>query len=278
MRLTSAIEGPALELVHPHASRRLGGVAASIDLTPDHACNYRCVYCNVEGLVDVKAKAVDVDRIEAELRRVLAALASDAGRTSAAPEGQRELRAVLLSGSGEPTLSFEFLPVVQRVHAVLDELGLAESVRPILLTNGTNVNNRKVREALELMAARRGEVWFKLDTATKAGMQAVHNSNLILRQIRENMRVASKLCPTRIQTCLFLRDGAPWDEKERSEYLAFLALQKKARVELAGVQLYTLAAASAQPEAAGIAPVPPDQLEALAADVRALEIPVEIFS
>ena len=41
--------------VYPVLSRRAGGLSVGINLNPNDACNWRCVYCQVPGLVRGKA-------------------------------------------------------------------------------------------------------------------------------------------------------------------------------------------------------------------------------
>ena len=40
-----------LRYVYPVVSRRAGGVSVGINLNPNNACNWRCVYCQVPRLV-----------------------------------------------------------------------------------------------------------------------------------------------------------------------------------------------------------------------------------
>ncbi len=44
-----------LTYVYPVVSRRAGGVSVGINLSPDNACNWQCVYCQVPDLVRGKA-------------------------------------------------------------------------------------------------------------------------------------------------------------------------------------------------------------------------------
>ncbi|MCG8997432.1 radical SAM protein, partial [Laribacter hongkongensis] len=43
------------QYVYPVLSRRAGGVSVGINLNPNQACNWRCIYCQVPGLVRSQA-------------------------------------------------------------------------------------------------------------------------------------------------------------------------------------------------------------------------------
>ena len=274
MRLDPTVGDRTFTLAYPAASRRLGGLAAGVDLTPDHGCSYGCIYCDVEGIADIKPADIDVELLGEELDALLAHLTGGGGHPDA--PGATGCSGILISGTGEPTMSFVFQKAVERVLAARS--ASAADARIALVTNGTHVPDRKVRGGIEALAAAGGEIWLKLDTATKKGMGEVHGSNLILRQVRENMRVASNLCPTFLQTTLFLRDGAAPDESEKREYLSFLNLQKKARVPFKGVQLLNLDRATARPGGANaLSACPAELLEEWAAAIGQLDIPVETF-
>ena len=59
-----------LRYVYPVVSRRACGVSIGINLNTDNACNWRCVYCQVPGLVRGAAPTVELARLEEELRWV----------------------------------------------------------------------------------------------------------------------------------------------------------------------------------------------------------------
>ena len=276
MRLSTRIGGEKPRYVHLAASRRLGGAAVEIDLNPDASCNWRCVYCDVPDLRDAKGPRVDVEALEGELRSLLDAAHDPAYLAENAPEGARTLRGTAISGRGEPTLSFHFAPAVEVLERVLAESGAAQLALAVV-TNGSNVNNRKVREGLERVASMGGEVWFKFDAATRERVRQLNHADQILRATRENMRVSAHLCPTWLQTCVFELDGEPsLNEREQGEYLAFLRLQLRGNVPLCGVQLYTTSRPSRQPEAASVAPASKTWVDGLAERIRELGLEVRV--
>ncbi|HOI53169.1 MAG TPA: radical SAM protein, partial [Azonexus sp.] len=60
-------DSAGLRYVYPVISRRAGGVSVGINLNPNNACNWACVYCQVEGLTRGGPPPLELDRLEAEL-------------------------------------------------------------------------------------------------------------------------------------------------------------------------------------------------------------------
>ncbi|HNA69478.1 MAG TPA: radical SAM protein, partial [Nitrosomonas sp.] len=54
--------------VYPVISRRSGGVSIGINLNPNNACNWRCIYCQVPNLTRGSAPKIDLPLLEQELR------------------------------------------------------------------------------------------------------------------------------------------------------------------------------------------------------------------
>ena len=49
--------------IYPVVSRRSEGVSLGINLNINNACNWRCVYCQVEGLVRGKPEPINLDKL-----------------------------------------------------------------------------------------------------------------------------------------------------------------------------------------------------------------------
>jgi hypothetical protein len=124
------------------------------------------------------------------------------------------------------------------------------------------------------MAALGGEVWFKLDRATEAGIRMVNSTRTSMGKVLRNLRIAARLCPTWIQTCVFALDRSPPPPHEVGAYLDCLACLISEGVPLKGVMLYGVARTSHQPEAHRITDVPAVWLDEFAARIRALGIAV----
>ena len=57
--------------VYPVVSRRAGGVSVGINLNPNNACNWRCIYCQVPDLQRGAAPEIDLKLLDAELMALL---------------------------------------------------------------------------------------------------------------------------------------------------------------------------------------------------------------
>src|SRR5687768_6822290 len=118
-------DAAGLTYVYPVVSRRAGGVSVGINLEPNNACNWRCVYCQVPNLGRGAAPPIDVDRLEAELRGLLGRAQRQEWLAGHVDEPYRQLVDVAFSGNGEPTTSHQLDEIVERVLAVLHDEGLA---------------------------------------------------------------------------------------------------------------------------------------------------------
>src|SRR5262245_10583857 len=98
-------DSAGLLYVYPVVSRRAGGVSVGINLNPNDACNWRCIYCQVPGLVAGAAPEIDLERLERELDEFLEGLLRGGWMEQHVPEGARVLKDVAFSGNGEPTTS-----------------------------------------------------------------------------------------------------------------------------------------------------------------------------
>jgi wyosine [tRNA(Phe)-imidazoG37] synthetase (radical SAM superfamily) len=269
-------DAAGLRYVYPVVSRRAKGVSVGINLNPNNACNYRCVYCQVPELAAGAGPAIDVPRLRDELRGLLTSIVHGSFMTEHVPELARTLRDVAFSGNGEPTTSPDFEASVEAVLEVLAELGLLGALKLVVITNGTRVGQVGVQRALGRLAAHGGEVWFKLDSATDEGTRAInqHMGSMGARLAR--LELCASLCPTKLQTCVFALDGEPPRERERVAYLSCLRGLVERGIRLRGVLVYGVARPSHQPEAPRISPVPLAWAEQLARDIAALGLDVDL--
>jgi wyosine [tRNA(Phe)-imidazoG37] synthetase (radical SAM superfamily) len=269
-------DAAGLRYVYPVISRRAGGVSVGINLNINNACNWRCIYCQVPGLERGAPPPVDFSRLEAELRSFLGQVLHGDFLLSRVPESSRRLNDIALSGNGEPTSARQFEEVIDTIGKVRRELRVPEDVKTVLITNGSLVHRKEVRAGLEKMRKLSGEVWFKIDSGTDAGMRFVNNARIGLKRVKENLSIAARACPTWVQTCVFALDGAAPPEPEQRAYLALLEERLGAGVPLRGVLLYGLARKSHQPEAIRLSTLPAQWLESYAERIRALGIAVKV--
>jgi wyosine [tRNA(Phe)-imidazoG37] synthetase (radical SAM superfamily) len=279
VRLTTSLhdrDAAGMTYVYPVVSRRAGGVSVGINLNPNNACNWRCVYCQVPGLVAGKGPPIDLDLLERELGLLLEAIVRGDYLERHVPEGARRLVDVAFSGNGEPTSSPQFVEAIERVGRVLERLELAGRIALVLITNGSLVHLPAVREGLAALARLGGVAWFKLDSATEEGRLALNDARLSNARVRENLIACARAIPTWVQTLALARRGAPPSADETEAYLAFLAGVLAEAVPLRGVLLYGIARPSWQPEAQELAPLPAAWMEAFAERIRALGLEVRV--
>jgi wyosine [tRNA(Phe)-imidazoG37] synthetase (radical SAM superfamily) len=265
-----------LKYVYPVVSRRAGGLSVGINLNVNNACNWRCIYCQVPDLARGAPPPVDLQQLRTELDALLGDVLQGDFMTTRVPPEARRLNDIAISGNGEPTSAAEFGKVVDLIAEVRAARRVPEAVKTVLITNGSLMSRAYVQRALARLAQINGEVWFKLDSATPAGMRRINGSRIAPARVRENLRIAATLCPTWLQTCLFALDGREPDEPEQEAYLEFVRGSLGAGVPLRGVLIYSLARPSYQPEAARLQPLPPAWLEAFADKIRALGLPARV--
>lgn len=265
-----------LKYVYPVVSRRAGGVSIGINLNVNNACNWRCVYCQVPNLARGTPPPIELEVLERELRSFLTyALHGDFMQRYVA-EGDRHLQDIAFSGNGEPTSAKEFPEVLVLVEKVLREFNLLGDVmvenqpNPIkvrLITNGSLMDKPTVQDSISHLAKCNGEVWFKLDAGTKAGIARINDVNINPQSHIARLKHCAELCPTFIQTCLFAMDGEPPHENDIQAYLALIS---QVQHVVRGVHLYGLARPSYQAEAPRLSRLSSEWLEAVAQRIRAL--------
>jgi wyosine [tRNA(Phe)-imidazoG37] synthetase (radical SAM superfamily) len=270
-------DSAGLRYIYPVISRRAGGVSVGVNLNTNNACNWRCIYCQIPELTRGSPPPVDMALLEQELRGFLQELLHGDFMRTRVPEGARRINDIALSGNGEPTSAEGFADVIDLVCRIKEELKLPQEIKLVLITNGSLLYRDNVKQGLRRMAQHNGEVWFKLDRASEAGMQQVNDTRTTLDKVRANLAAAIECCPTTwLQTCWFALDGAAPSQQDEDDYMNFLAALLRDGIRPQGVLLYTLARPSLQPEAPRLAALPHDALESFAARIRALGLAVKV--
>ena len=268
----------ALRYVYPVISRRAGSVSVGINLNPNNACNWRCIYCQVPDLTRGTAPPVDLAVLENELRGFLNELLHGDFMKHRVPEGLQRINDIALSGNGEPTSSAEFAQVIELIARVRGEVALPETVKTVLITNGSLLYRDDVQQGLRAMAILNGEVWFKLDRASEAGMRLINDTSIRMRKVRDNLIAAIAWCPTWLQTCWFALDGKPPSCQDEDDYLEFISALLRDGYKPQGVMLYGLARPSLQAEAPRLSNLPLENLQAFAGRIGKLGLPVTVSS
>jgi wyosine [tRNA(Phe)-imidazoG37] synthetase (radical SAM superfamily) len=269
-------DSAGMTYVYPVVSRRAGGVSVGINLNPNNACNWACVYCQVPNLTRGAAPEIDLAQLEAELRAMLADILHGDFMQTRVPEGAQRLNDIALSGNGEPTSAKAFPQIIELIGRVMADFGLAGTIKLVLITNGSLADRPRVQDGLTKMAALNGEVWFKFDSATTAGMRAINQTRNSPDKQFERLAATAQRCPTWLQTCVFGLDGTPPSDAEQAAYLAAVKRIRLTGIPVQGVLLYGLARPSMQPQAGRLSALPADWLEAWAEKIRAAGLPVKV--
>lgn len=258
-------DGAGMTYIYPVVSRRAGGLSIGINLNVNNACNWACIYCQVENLQRGKPPPVDLACLRRELDTLLTQVVDgDFLARAFAPEGC-PLKDVAFSGNGESTCAPEFAEAVAIARDVLTARRLLPEVRLRLITNGSQLHRAAVRRGIALLGESGGEVWFKIDRASTADTRAINGVTLAPEKRLANLRRCCTLAPTWVQTCWFGLDGASPSPGERHEYCRLLA---GVAGEVAGVHLYGLARPSLQNGAARLSRLSLPELENFAGEIQ----------
>lgn len=256
--------------VYPVLSRRSGGVSLGINLNTNNACNWRCVYCQVEGLTRGKPEIIDLDLLLLELDSMLDQIIN-ANLLAQLSSSDCHLMDISLSGNGEPTLAREFYQVVAIIVKLYKKYNLSgyekdkhhkNPVKLVLITNGSGVNKKEVIKALDLLQLNNGEVWYKIDSVIAEKIKAINQIDLSITSIKQKLLLAAEHCKTYIQTCIFCSNGQLPDNNEIEEYIKFVTAVKE---KIAGVLLYTVARPPALEEGGIVTAVSKSFLQVIAA-------------
>lgn len=266
-----------MRYVYPVLSRRAGGVSIGINLNPNNACNWRCIYCQVPGLQRGGPPPIDLALLERELEELLdrvdKGVAFGAIAGIAATGKTDRLVDVAFSGNGEPTSAAEFPAAVALVHETLAARGLAGKIMLRLITNGSLLDRHAVQGGIALLGQAPGEVWFKVDAATSAGLARINGTRAKPEALVRRLELCAGLAPTWVQTCLFKLDG---ELPAESELNAYLALLRPLASHIKGVHLYGLARPSLQKEAPRLGRLDARYLEGIATRIRQIGLTVNV--
>lgn len=272
-----ARDSTGMRYVYPVLSRRAGGISLGINLNPNNACNWRCIYCQVPNLTRGGPPPIDLALLEQELTTLLGSIADGSLIIDhdAKSHGLPVLRDIAFSGNGEPTSAVEFPLAVSLVRNVLHAHGLDQRVMLRLITNGSLLDRRSVQAGIKDIGNASGEVWFKVDSASTAGLALINGIHIKIETVSRRLARCAALAPTWVQTCLFRLDNTLPAEDEITRYLALLAPVAK---QLKGVHLYSLARPSLQKEAPRLRRLDTEYLENIGQRIRHLGLIVQVNS
>ncbi len=222
-------------------SPRARGLSVGVDLNPDKACNFDCVYCEVDRSAPPNDSALELPVLAAELDQTLNLVSSGAirelPRYSRLSKSLLQLRHVALSGNGEPTQCPKF---AEAVHAVVHARSRKEHpfFKVVLFTNGTGLDLPNVQDGLSFFTDE-DEIWVKLDAGTQAYMDRVNQSKVSLDKVLQNTLMIGRRRSIVIQSLFLMQDGQPPPPTEIESYVARLRELRDAGAHISLVQIYS---------------------------------------
>ena len=263
--------------VYPVVSRRSCGLSIGINLNPDKACNFDCIYCQVDRTTPPTVRKVDLDRVKAELDTLLT-LALDKSLYSETPfdclaPNQQVVRDIALSGDGEPTTYPHFDEAVRLAADARRIYGL-DDTKLVLITDACYLTKPKVRAGLKLMDENNGEIWAKLDAGTEAYYQLVNRPNYPLSHVLDNILDAAKSRPLVIQSLWMKVHGEPPPDDEVRAFANRINDMLAAGGRFKLIQVYTIARQTTEAYATALSRA---ELDRVADIVEAVEVPVERY-
>ena len=264
--------------VYAVLSRRSRGISVGINLNPSKACNFDCIYCQVNREVAPVLRRVDLDALARELDLVLQA-ERDGSLYDAPPfqiltPAERGIRDIAFSGDGEPT-TFRRFAEAMRIAAEARKRFALDRTQLVLITDAAYLQKEDVRAGLLLLDQNNGEIWAKLDAGTAEYYQRVNRPNVPFATILDNILQAARGRPLVIQTLWMRIHGEAPAPAEIGAYCDRLneILRSGGRLKL--LQEYTIARDPAEPFVTGLSD---GELDALAAFVGArVPVPVETY-
>jgi wyosine [tRNA(Phe)-imidazoG37] synthetase (radical SAM superfamily) len=241
--------------VYPVLSRRAGGISIGVNLNIDQTCNFDCVYCQVDRSQPSPKGPVDLTLLETELDQMVDWVVSggifEGTQFHNTPEALRRLNDIALSGDGEPTACPLFEQAIEICAAVRQRHHL-NSLKIVLITNGSLLHRPQVQNALKTLATNGGEIWAKLDAGTEAYYQRVARSTVPWRQILENLRNTARERPIVIQSLWMRLHDEPPPPAELEAYCDRLREILAAGGQIQLVQTHTIARKPAESWAAAL--------------------------
>lgn len=261
--------------VYPVISRRSKGLSIGVNLNPDKACNFDCIYCCVDRTAPPITTEVDLSQVRKELDHLLDLSLS--GRLfeqppfDQTPPELRRINDVAFSGDGEPT-SFNRFGQACRIAAELIDSHNARDIKIIVITNATLLQRPAVEEALGFLDNHNSEIWAKLDAGTETYYRTVDRACIPLTRVLKNILSAGRRRPIIIQSLFMKINGQPPDEAEIDAYIQQLTELTRQGCQIKLVQVYTTARTAAE---ASVTPLDDAAIDAIGHRIRQIGLNVE---
>ncbi len=254
--------------VYPVISRRAGGLSIGVNLNPDKACNFDCIYCQVNRTVESETRFVGLDQLLDELDRMLPWAASgriyDHPSFQDVPSEWRRWNDIAFSGDGEPTTYRNFDDILAACAEVKHRHD-ARGVKLVLITNASLLHRPHVQRGLEILDANQGEIWAKLDAGTEDYFRRVDRTRIPFSRILQNITAAAQARPLVIQALFIRIQDEPPPATELDAFCRRLNEITAAGGKLRLIQVYTVAR---QPAESFVAPLRNEEVDAIAELVR----------
>jgi wyosine [tRNA(Phe)-imidazoG37] synthetase (radical SAM superfamily) len=225
---------------YPVLSRRARGISIGLNTNPDKACNFDCLYCQVDRSVPAAVNKFDISVAEQELRILVEMVVSGELAAHApfdsVPREMLRLNDVALSGDGEPTTLANFSAAVEMVARVKPA-----QAKIVLITDAGSLDRADVKRGLEIMASNRGEIWAKLDAGTEEYFHRINRTAIPFDRILKNIATTAQAWPVVIQSMFLKVNGTGPSLDEVMAYCGRLTDVLAAGGRILGVQACTLA-------------------------------------
>lgn len=256
-------------LVYPVISRRSGGLSLGINLNPDKACTFDCVYCQVDRLEEVSLPALDLKQIRGELEDWIKKITKKGNCYQGYP-----LRDIAIAGDGEPTMVRELGNLIGSIIELKKKYQLDEC-KLVLFTNGTHIHSKNLKAQLPSFFNNSGEIWFKLDFWDEISLRKVNRTRSSYISLINNLKQLGSEFPLVLQSCFFSWQGERLKPSHYEKYRNLINHLLSAGVQIKLIQVYTLARKPAEHQAK---PWMDEEMEEISSYLkRYLNVPIEIY-
>jgi wyosine [tRNA(Phe)-imidazoG37] synthetase (radical SAM superfamily) len=264
--------------VYPVISRRSKGLSIGVNLNPDKACNFDCIYCCVDRTIPATVRAVDLQVLREELSHMLDLYTSGELFRSApldqTPEHLRRLNDIAFSGDGEPTSYPSFDSACGLAVDALAHTGIHPTPKIVVITNATLFHREPVKQTLRFLDDHNGEIWAKLDAGTEDYYRLIERTSIPLQRVLDNILLAGRERPIVIQSLFMRVNNEPPSELEITEFVRRLIDLRSGGCQIKLVQVYTIARNTAE---SYVTPLDKSQVDSIAEKVRATGLNVEAY-
>ncbi len=212
----------------------------------------------------------DIDLADIQLRRALTNIGGGSF-------GDEEVKAITLSGDGEPTALLDFEGVIRRVIAVRDEFGLV-GAKVVVISNASGLHRQTVRKGLNLLDDNNGELWAKLDAGTEDYFQRVAQTRVPFRRILDNLLAVSQERSIQVQTCFMNINGQMPDRDELGVYADRINHLAANGGRVQAIQLYTIARPPIDTKGYDLSSLTTEQMDQVAQTLQGnIAVPIEVY-